>query len=230
MKGPIIFVIIFLSICAIIILADIIKLFKRYNNLTRNHLIKFTDRFILIFSIIILFSSIVWDFNYLRYKPSIPYENWKTITLNDFRGLKRPFQTLHGETKFAFVSTNIKVKKKKNTIEVKAAFHPCRSYVYNRKLYSNELLTHEIYHFHITEYCARLMRKEIQDFIKFGVDYNLSKYKNQIYEFEKSLQEQYDDETYHSYVHKKQIEWQNKIDSSLRSLEKYRNTIITLKN
>jgi hypothetical protein len=46
---------------------------------------------------------------------------------------------------------------------------------------------------------------------------------------EQKLQYKYDDETYHGYISGKQIEWQNKIDSSLLSLKYYSETIIYLK-
>lgn len=230
MNAPIIFAIIFMSICAFIIIADFISLFRQHAHLKKARLIKFIDRFILVFSSFVIVASFVWDFNFLRYKPAIPHKDWESISLNDFRAFKKPNLTLYGETKFAFVSTNIRVKKKRKQIIIESLFHPCRSYVYNRKLYSNGLLTHEMYHFHITEYCARLMRKELQNSIDIDQDIDIKQIKSEILLKEQFLQHQYDDETYHSYVYGKQIEWQNKIDSSLRNLEEYSNSVISLNN
>ena len=46
---------------------------------------------------------------------------------------------------------------------------------------------------------------------------------------EHKMQYEYDDETYHGYILEKQVEWQNKIDSSLLSLKNYSETVISLK-
>jgi hypothetical protein len=228
MTVTILFFILFASLIFLFLIAIKVIQLKQHGLLTKQGVFKFVDRIIIFFSIIGIFVTLLWDFNYLRYKPPIEHKDWKSITLNDFRGLKRPLETLDGESKFAFVSTNVRVIKRKDKIEIKTYFYPCRSYVYNRKLYANGLLTHEIYHFHIAEYCARLIRKSVQDRIDNYESMNLSEIKNNILILENELQYQYDDETYHSYVLGKQIEWQDKIDSSLKSLENYSNTVLSL--
>jgi len=229
MNGPIIFVTIFLSICAFFLIADIVTLFKQNFKLGKIAAYKFIDKLIVIFSVIAILITLLWDFNYLQYKSSIPYKDLNTITLNDFRGFKRPFFLLDGGTEFAYVSTSIDISKKHDEIQIVSLFHPCRSYVYNRNLYSNDLLTHELYHFHITEYCARKMRKEIKTQITKSQYVNLVEIENSILMQEQKIQYEYDDETYHGYVFGKQVEWQKKIDSSLLSLKKYSETIISLK-
>lgn len=229
MKELVLFITIFISIIILFTVIAKIHILKKNNLLNRKVVFKFLDKAILIVSIIAILIAVLWDFNYLRYKAPIPHNQWESITLNDFRGLNKPFDNLYGESEFAFVSTSIRVRKSSKEIEIETLFHPCRSYVYNRKLFANYLLTHEMYHFHITEYCAREMRKEVQDLVESGNKIKLKEIKNRILLLEQKLQYQYDDETYHSYVHSKQIEWQNKIDSSLVSLEKYSNSIISLK-
>jgi hypothetical protein len=228
MKGPIIFLIAFISVIFISLIVVKISSLRQYKLITRAGIFKLFDRFLILISIVGILVTTLWDFNYFNYSKSIPHEDWDKITLNDFKGLKMPKHNLDGETKFAFVSTSIKVKNHNNMLYVESFFHPCRSYVFNRRLFSNELLTHEMYHFHITEYCARLMKKEICDYHEYGIDYNLSKVKRHFMVYEQSLQTQYDDETYHSYVHGKQLEWQKKIDSLLTSVEDYSNPDITL--
>lgn len=230
MKGPILFVAIFIIIIFIFLVT--VKIYQLRNNklLNRKGAFKYIDKFVLTISIVVILITLLWDFNYFRYKAPIAHNDWETIKLNDFRGLRKPFDSLDGESSFAFVSTSICIKKNRRKIEIESLFHPCRSYVYNRKLFSKYLLTHEMYHFHITEYFARLMRKEIQSHIDSGEDIDLNEIKNRILQQEQEFQYQYDDETYHSYVHGKQVEWQNKIDSSLLSLKNYSNTIISLKN
>ena len=73
------------------------------------------------------------------------------------------------------------------------------------------------------------MRREVQDSINSNGKIDLRKIKNKILETEDQLQYQYDDETYHSYVYNKQIEWQNKIDSLLLTLNDFSSTILTVK-
>ncbi|MEI6123294.1 MAG: DUF922 domain-containing protein [Bacteroidota bacterium] len=208
---------------------DALSLFRQHIKISRQRAFKFIDRLIIILSLIVILTSLLWDFNYLQYKAPIEYENWKTITLNDFRGLNRPFNTLDGGTKFAFVFTTIDVSQSRDRIVIKTFFHPCRSYVYNRNLFSEELLTHELYHFHIAEYYARLMRKEVTHLSQFKTINNLDELKDSIVYRENQLQYEYDDETYHGYVLGKQIEWQHKIDSCLLSLKDFSQTFISLK-
>lgn len=230
MTEPILFIILLVSITLLLLALVKISHLKQHGLISRKGVFKIIDRVIIIFSTIGILITILWDFNYVKYKPPIQHKDWERIALNDFRGLNRPHITLYGESKFAFVSTSIRARKSKDKIIIESLFHPCRSYVYNRRLFSKGLLTHEMYHFHITEYCARLFRKDVLEFDEFGIDYNLSKLKRQVLVYERSLQEQYDDETYHSYVHGKQLEWQEKVDSLLKSLDEYSNTIISLKN
>lgn len=230
MKGPIIFLIAFVSAFLIFLIILKISALRQYNLITRVGTFRLFDRFLILISVIGILITTLWDFNYLRYSKSITHKDWSDISLNDFKGLKMPKDNLDGEAKFAFVSTSIKVRRHNNVISVESFFHPCRSYVFNRKLFSDGLLTHEMYHFHITEYCARLMKKEITDYHEYGINYNLLKVKRHFMVYEQSLQAQYDDETYHSYVHGKQLEWQEKIDSLLTSIEDYSNPIISLEN
>jgi len=229
MKGPIIILIIFAVTIIVFLMIIKISSLKHHNLITRVGTFKIIDKILIITSIIAILVTSAWDFNYLQYSKPISHKDWNSITLHDFKGLKMPKDNLHGETKFAFVSTSIKIKKCKNEITIESFFHPCRSYVYNRRLFSKGLLTHEMYHFHITEYCTRLMKKEIDDYNEHEINYNLSKVKKHFIVYEQSLQSKYDDETYHSYVHGKQLEWQKKIDSLLTSVEDYSNPVLSLK-
>jgi len=229
MSAPLIFAVLFLSFCAITILIDAIALFRQYNTGNRHNFFRFIDRCIIILSIIVILGSLLWDFNYLNYTSAVEHKDWKTITLNDFKGLKKPFMTLDGQSDFAFISSTIEVHSNAEEIKIETLFHPCRSYVFNRNVFSKELLTHELYHFHITEYCARLMRQEVSENVQENKEINMNSIKNNFAIQERELQYRYDDETYHSYVVGKQIEWQNKIDSSLASLKNYAPTSISLK-
>ena len=103
-----------------------------------------------------------------------------------------------------------------------AYFHPSRSFVYNKKSLSKDLLTHELYHFKITEVFARKTRKEIienkiSSFEKRKEILNINLIEEQ------RFQELYDYETYHSYIYSKQREYEKKIDSLLLTLNVYKN-------
>ncbi|HXC06832.1 MAG TPA: hypothetical protein VNZ86_18870, partial [Bacteroidia bacterium] len=106
---------------------------------------------------------LLFDVNYLHYKSPMPYAQWKSITFSDFRGLKRPGQTLDGMSEFAFIVPQMKVSGSGKSIEVQTYFHPCRSYVYNTAIQDEKLLKHELYHLHITEYTSRLLRKQLKE-------------------------------------------------------------------
>lgn len=229
MKGPVVTVFIYFVCVAAIFALGLILHLRKKGFFTRKSTFKVVDRIIIIFSVAALFISFLFDVNFVDYKKPIPHRDWSSISLKDFRGLKKPFRTLHGETKFAFVSTSIRMDINQNSVEIESLFHPSRSYVYNQNIYSERLLEHEIYHFHITEYCARLLRREIMEMTEEGKKIDLGKMKKRILVKEQELQRQYDEETYHSYVLGKQLEWQFRIDSSLVSLKDYSGLLIPLK-
>jgi hypothetical protein len=163
----------------------------------------------------------------LQYKAPVEHSEWKSITFNDFRGFKRPYQTLDGGTKFAFVCTSIDVSQSSSNIEIRALFHPARSYVFNREIFNEDGLTHELYHFHVTEYFARLLRKELIEQLEVETIDDLDERLEKILIQEQVFQTMYDEVTYHGYLVGKQIEWQEMIDSSLNSLSNYSQTIIS---
>jgi hypothetical protein len=225
---PYIFVLLFFGVFYLIEIVSVVRILGK--NLPTLRRIKITFRInILIFftGFLMLSIAILFDINYLRYELPIPYLYWKNITFTDFRGVKRPNQALDGQKDFAFIVSELKVKRINDGIMATTYFHPARSYVYNTDLASNELLTHEIYHLHITEYSARLLRKKIKNTTKPISDNTLEAIKSKFQFFEDSLQFQYDDQTYHSYLVGKQKNWQHQIDSCLKSLKEYENPTIT---
>jgi len=229
MKEPIIFLSIEISFILSFLFIIKIIIWRKEGYFNRKAIFRRIDRVLLIFSFIAILVSLLFDFNYLQYKSPIPFKDWKTITIADFRGLKKPNSTLDGMSDFAFITSSIDIQRKSNSIIIVALFHPARSYVYNRNIYSKGLLTHEMYHFHITEYFARLMRKDLTDCIKNEKPYDLDAIEKKYLQREREMQFQYDDETYHSYVLEKQIDWQQKIDSLLIGLKGYSETQIYFK-
>ncbi|WP_294737104.1 hypothetical protein [uncultured Flavobacterium sp.] len=138
--------------------------------------------------------------------------------------MNRINNTLDGSNEFAFINTEIKFIGDDYPY-VKTFFHPSRSYVYddNKNLIGNrKLLTHELYHFHITEYIARKMRKEITKIKNNKEEVNISKLMEFYKEEENKMQKRYDEETYHSYYIGEQLKWQKNIDSLLNTLKKYK--------
>lgn len=182
------------------------------------------------FSIILLSITALFEVNYLDYEAPIPYSDWQKITFHDFKGIKKPFKTLLGAKEFAYIKTSMEINfLPGKRISVTTYFHPSRSYVFNKYIRDNDLLKHELYHFHIAEYCSRLLRKEISEqrgtLSSFVISELLKKYTQE----ENAMQIQYDDETFHSYVLEKQKDWENDIDSKLKLLENFRNTVVILK-
>ena len=168
--------------------------------------------------------AVMYDVNFIRYKAPMEYKDWKQITWSDFRAIKRPHQTLQGVSTFAFITSEIDISESKDQVVVTTLFHPARSYTYNDQSAGQELLQHELYHLHITEYVSRQIRKQFSDPGSRGVDFI-----NVYLQREDAMQAQYDDETSHGYLLGKQKNWQKKIDSCLLSLEKYSDPVIKLK-
>lgn len=186
------------------------------------------DSIVLSISIILILWSTLYNINFLQYKPPIPFNNWKTIKISDFRGLKKPNETLDGEKRFAFISTSINITKSRNNLKIESLFHPARSYAYNRNLFSKDLLMHEMYHFHITEYYARLLKQRIKIAVNKKKTFDLENLIDISYYGEKVMQSDYDNDSYHGYVLSKQLEWQYKIDSLLGTLKDYSQSIIII--
>jgi hypothetical protein len=60
--------------------------------------------------------------------------------------------------------TSIDYEINDNYVSVESYFHPSSSFVYNKNTNSQDLLTHELYHFKITEYFSRKAKKEISQY------------------------------------------------------------------
>lgn len=167
----------------------------------------------------VIFLGVLSHVNFLDYEKPIPYSEYNRIGFKNFRGLELFKKEFHGNKYFAYVVTTIEIDDNKNTVT--AYFHPSKSFVYNKKSASTELLTHELYHFKITEYFARKTRKEIieKKITSFEDKKNIL---GRMLISEREFQNDYDYETYHSYVYSKQKEFEKRIDSLLTTLNKYK--------
>lgn len=218
-KGEKIIIIVFSSFYLIIFIIELI-LFLFKIKIPRFSLKKILLFNIILVSIGLLSLLILSNTNYLDYEKPIPYSEYNRIGFKNFRGIELFKKEFNGSKYFAYVVTTIELDEKNNTIE--AYFHPSKSFVYNKKSSSSDLLTHELYHFKITEIFARKTRKEI-------IGKNITNFEEKERILNKNLideddfQKKYDFETYHSYVYSKQKEFERKIDSILLTLEIYRN-------
>lgn len=165
--------------------------------------------------------------NFLDYQAPVPYERINEITFENFRGLEFFQKSLYGNKAFAYIFTSIDYEYNKDSLKIEAFFHPSRSYVYNKKAYSIDLLKHEMYHFKITELHARMAKKEILEMQpnKEDIEIIIDKIK----EKEDVFQREYDDETFHSYVLGKQKKYEILIDSLLLLHKAYNKPNIYIK-
>ena len=149
--------------------------------------------------------------NVLDYESPIEYSNNENITFENFRGLNRPGHDLHGKAEFAFICSSIEVEDSELGPIARTYFHPSRSYVFKANLYDKYLLSHEIYHLKITELHARIFNKHLSKNLYESPNALLER----VEEMEREMQFEYDDDSYHGSIMKKQVEWQNKVDSLL---------------
>ena len=105
--------------------------------------------------------------------------------------------------------------------DVTAFFNRSRSWVRDP---SPSLLAHERLHFDIAELYARKIRKTIREMSRRGVN-EVSTYNeaiNQLLEESNRVDRQYDTETLHGALSKKQASWAHRISAELERLESYR--------
>ncbi|TDP57565.1 hypothetical protein [Flavobacterium dankookense] len=218
-KGEKIIIIVFSSFYLIIFIIELILF------LFKIKVPKFSLKKILIINLVLILIGLLGlltltHTNYLDYEKPIPYSEYNRIGFKNFRGIELFKKKFNGSKYFAYVVTTIELDKENNSIV--AYFHPSKSFVYNKKSSSSDLLTHELYHFKITEIFARKTRKEIieKNIINFDEKERVL-IKNLI--DEDIFQKKYDFETFHSYVYSKQKEFERTIDSLLITLNKYKN-------
>ena len=194
--------------------------FIRGINKPKLNIKKFLRFNIILLFLSILFLALISHVNFLDYESPIPYKRINEITFKNFRGLEFIKKNLYGSEQFAYVVTSIEYKKRNDSVIIESFFHPSKSFVYSKNSNSEELLKHEIYHFKITELFTRIAKKEISEALILTddeIENIISKSKRN----ERKYQNNYDSETFHSYVYQKQIKFQREIDSLLHLLNKY---------
>ena len=181
---------------------------------------------LLAFSVAFIAMTATFHVNYFDYEKPIAYSEWETITWTNFRGNNSPYRTLKGSRQFAFIETEIRVVEANDNIHVTSYFHPSRSYVFNKRVKDKPFLKHELLHFHITEYHARLLRKKIIEELNSNPDLDADDLLDAINEDHNSMQRAYDEETDHGLLVGRQKNWQNRIDSLLIDLDDMKYTVI----
>jgi hypothetical protein len=182
-------------------------------------------------SLILLAVATLFDVNYIDYKTPIPYSEWRKINFYDFKGLKKPGMTLHGVAEFAYIKTSKNIHfLDSGGIEITTYFHPSRSYVFAQDIRNADLLTHELYHFHIAEYFSRLLREEVFKQKKYLTRSRIENLRQRYSKLENEMQDQYDEDSYHSYILQNQKKWEVKVDSLLQELQEFSAPFVPIGN
>lgn len=177
-----------------------------------------------VLSVILLLAGIftISHTNYFDYEKPITFDRYDQISFENFRGIELFRKSLYGNKRFAYVVTSIDYEIVEDGVFVHSLFHPSRSFVYKRKAFVEELLTHEKYHFKITELYARKARKEISALRKIDRA-EVKRIIRKTERAENSFQRLYDQDTFHSYVYGEQKKYERKIDSLLVLLSDFKN-------
>lgn len=149
------------------------------------------------------------------------YIHWSEQKL-EWKDFKTTFLFLGDFDASIYSSIQIPKNIKQDEFLVYAYMNPGKSYKLISAVDDDQLLIHEQYHFNITEYVSRKMRKELVSVGKENLTLNkLKKLKSKyIYKID-SLQSLYDYETKHNLNYEKQRYWELKIDDLLRQTAYY---------
>ncbi|RKS42771.1 hypothetical protein BC962_3058 [Gillisia mitskevichiae] len=204
-----------------------IKESKGGNRIPLKKFIKFTKFSLLILIPILISFAVVSHTNYLNYEKPITFDNYKKITFENFRGLELFKKSLYGNKRFAYVVTTIDSDISENSITIRSLFHPSRSFVYNQNTNSKELLSHEKYHIKITELYTRKAKEKISKLNSYSKD-KIEEILIEVKKNEQVFQEEYDYNTFHSYVLSEQKRYEKDVDSLLNLLTDFKNPQIII--
>lgn len=159
--------------------------------------------------------------NFLDYEEPLTFDKYNQITFENFRGLEFFKKSLYGNERFAYVVTSIESNIEGNSVAVLALFYPSRSFVYSKNTNSKELLTHEKYHFKITELFTRKAKQQISKLDRLDKS-KIERILQNIRSEERKFQIDYDYHTFHSYILSEQKKYEKQIDSLLHVLTIYK--------
>lgn len=164
--------------------------------------------------------GILIKINYLDYEAPITYNGVDHITFENFRGFEFFKKSLYGSKRFAYVVTTMESEIGEDSVMIQSLFHPSRSFVYNSYSNNKNLLSHEIYHFKITELFCRKAKQEITS-LEHPTKKDIIRTIDRFRYDEREYQKKYDNDTFHSYVFGVQKKYERKIDSLLNLLSKF---------
>lgn len=171
--------------------------------------------------------AILTHTNFLNYQKPQTYDKIDNLTFKNFRGLEFFKKSLYGSKKFAYVVVTIESEVNDSSVTVKSLFHPSRSFVYNSQSNNKDLLSHELYHFKITELYVRKIKQTISELNNPQKKKIEEIIRIKIIE-EREFQHKYDYETFHSYVFSEQKKYERNVDSLLNLLSEFKNPTIKL--
>jgi Bacterial protein of unknown function (DUF922) len=95
---------------------------------------------------------------------------------------------------------------------------------------SDNLLSHEQYHFNISEYWCRKLKKELSatKLTNKNLKEKIRSIQQENFAQCKEMENQYDEETNHSLIEPEQRKWEKKVDALLKSLDEYAGPSLTL--
>ncbi|WP_299119614.1 hypothetical protein [uncultured Tenacibaculum sp.] len=206
-------------------LIKVLKERKKEYKKTQRKLLSYTKYSIATLFFSIIFLAILSHINFLNYEKPMTFDKYNQITFQNFRGLEFFKKTLYGNEKFAYIVTSINSKIHDDSVTINSLFHPSRSFVYNKHTNSTDLLTHEKYHFKITELFVRKAKNKISKLNQISKN-EIKKIIKNIKEEERLFQKEYDSATFHSYVYNQQKKYEKEIDSLLNLLNEFKKTKI----
>ncbi|CAL2055711.1 hypothetical protein [Tenacibaculum sp. 190524A05c] len=149
----------------------------------------------------------------------IIWEKDNKISWDNFEGSKLVNKNMKAESAIGIMIQPFDIDELYYDYLVFSYFHKNKS---TTKVLSKHLLNHEQMHFNIGEIYARKMRKVILKQRKINPDSIKVQEVHSNFFLEYSLfSKEYDKETKHSVIHKKQKEWDKKILNKLKELEAY---------
>jgi hypothetical protein len=163
--------------------------------------------------------------NQIEWNEQIP------LTWDDFQGAPDPHASFETLSHFTMRYEVIEIQPDYITVSVELYFNKNLSWK-REDAGTEELLVHERYHFHICEYYARKIRREFSN-IKPGSAKEQNQrlktiFKNNIVQ-KNHLNELYDEETSHSTLKIKQLEWEKKIDEMLASSPDFKSKLVRVR-
>lgn len=194
-------------------------------------------------SIVVIFIGSLFDNNYLVQPNEVVWSDSLNITWSDFGGLPPPgvkpdlvFE-LTGNQKIgcqAKITTNIISKELDNAFEVKSVFYRGKSFYEcfsKTSALTDNMLRHEIYHFHITELHSRYMRQALINLLQSSKVINLDSLENVYRDHLDSAGYKYDKFTRHGSNINNQKRTEHIIDSLLIASESLKSIkIIKVRN